>query len=84
MFSAIFDNAGVKDIGLMSLLKSVMLLVLGTGGTSAIFHTFGTLPSRNDALDMSVIAGAKMIEKLFRTQLGSLPRTTSFGNTDCT
>jgi hypothetical protein len=25
------------------LLKSVMFLALGTGGTSAIFHTFGTL-----------------------------------------
>jgi hypothetical protein len=36
-FSAIFDNVEVKDIGLKSLLKSVMFLALGTGGTSAMF-----------------------------------------------
>ena len=47
-----------------------MCLALGTGGTSAIFHTFGTLQSRKDALNISVIAGARMSEKLFRTQLG--------------
>lgn len=71
-FTAIFDNVEVKDIGLKSLLKSVMFLILGTGGTSAIFHTFFTLPFGNDALNISVNAGAKIIEKLFRTQLGSL------------
>ena len=71
MFSTIFDVVEVKGIGLKSLLKSVMFLVFGTGGTSAIFHTFGTLPSRNDALNISVIASARMTEKLFKTQLGS-------------
>ena len=71
MFSAICDNVEVKDIGLKSLLKSVMFLASGTGGTSAIFHTFGTLHSRKDALNISVIAGSRMSEKLFRTQLGS-------------
>ena len=83
MFSAIFDNVEVKDIGLKSLLKSVMFLALGTGGTSAIFHTFGTFHSRKDALNISEIAVARMSEKLLKTQLGS-SLGASFGNTDCT
>ena len=37
--SAIFDSVDVNDIGLRSLLKSVMLDVLGMGDTSAI-NTF--------------------------------------------
>ena len=60
MFSAIFDNVDVKDIGRKSLLKSVMFLALGMGGTSAIFHAFGTLHSRKDVLNISVIAGARI------------------------
>ncbi len=38
MFSAIFDNVDVRDIGCKFLLKSVTFLALGMGATSAIFH----------------------------------------------
>ena len=60
MFSANFDNVDVKDICRKSLLKSVTFLALGMGGISAILHAFGTLHSRKDVFNKSVIAGARI------------------------
>ena len=45
MPSAIFDKVDVREIGLRSLIKSQIVGALGKGGTSASFHTRGTLHS---------------------------------------
>ena len=85
MFSANFDNVDVKDIGRKSLLKSAMFLALRMGGTSAIFHPFGTLHSRKDVFNISVIAGAMQnIREALENPVVELIWTTSFGNSDCT
>ena len=70
--SATFDRVEVKEIGLKPLLKSLIVGALGTGGTSAIFHTRGTLQSRKEWLRMSVIAGASISAYSFNTQFGRL------------
>ena len=70
--SAIFDNVDVREIGLMSLLKSQIDDVFGKGWTSASFHTDGTLHSENEVFKMSVMGLAMMSEKVLSTQFGRL------------
>lgn len=67
---ATLDNVEVKDMGLTSLLKSLIEVPLGTGGTSACFQIRGTLDSRNDGFKTSVIAGTRISENSFNTRFG--------------
>ena len=57
MPSAIFDKVDVREIGLRSLIKSQIVGALGKGGTSASFHTRGTLHSRKEMFKTSAIGG---------------------------
>ena len=66
-FRDFFDSVDVIDIGLRSLLKSVMFDILGMGATSAIFHACGTVQLRNEQFKMSVMAGAKRSAYIFDT-----------------
>ena len=72
MPSASFDKVDVREIGLRSFIKSQIVGTLGKGGTSASFHTRGTLHSRKEVFKISVIGGARISAYSFRTQLGRL------------
>lgn len=58
--SAIFDMVEVSEIGRRSLLKSETIGALGNGGTSASFHTRGTLASEKEAFKMKAMGSAKI------------------------
>ena len=60
----------VSEIGRRSLLKSETIGALGSGGTSASFHTRGTLTSEREAFKMSAMGTAKISAYSFRTQFG--------------
>ena len=44
-----------------SLLKSVIFLALGISGMSAIYHAFGTLHSRKDSQNNSLLHGKSQL-----------------------
>ena len=67
MPSATFDKVDVREIGRRSLIKSQIVRTLGKGGTSANFHTQGTLHSRKEVFKISVIGGARISAYSFRT-----------------
>ena len=60
----------VSEIGRRSLLKSETIGALGSGGTSASFHTRGTLTSEKEAFKMTAMGTAKISAYSFRTQFG--------------
>ena len=72
MPSATFDRVDVKEIGLRSLIKSEIVGTLGRGGTTASFHTRGTLHSRKEVFKISVIGKARISAYSFKTRLGRL------------
>ena len=59
MPSATCDGVDVREVGRRSLTKSQMVGTLGKGGTSASFHTRGTLHSRKEVFKISVIEEAQ-------------------------
>ena len=60
----------VGEIDRKSLLKSEITGALGSGGTSASFHTRGTLTTEKEAFRMSAMGAAKISAYSLRTQLG--------------
>ena len=60
MPSATFDRAAVREISRRSLIKSQIAGPSGKSGTSASFHTRGTLHSRKEVLKISAIGGARI------------------------
>ena len=66
----------VSEIGRRSLLKSEITGALGSGGTSASFHTRDTLTSENEGFRMSAMGAAKISAYSLRTQfeMSSEPR----------
>lgn len=58
--SAIFDMVEVSEIGRRSVLKSETIGALGSGGTSASFHTRGTLTSEKEAFKMTAMGAARI------------------------
>ena len=60
----------VSEIGRRSLLKSETIGALGSGGTSASFHTRGTLTSEKEAFKMTAMGAARISAYSFRTQFG--------------
>lgn len=70
--SAIFDMVEVSEIGRRSVLKSETIGALGSGGTSASFHTRGTLTSEKEAFKMTAMGAARISAYSFRTQFGML------------
>ena len=58
--SAIFDMVEVSEIGRRSVLKSETIGALGSGGTSASFHTRGTLTTEKEAFKMTAMGAARI------------------------
>ena len=68
--SATFKRVDIGEIGLRSLLKSQVEGALGRGGTSASFHTQGTLHSEKEVFRISAMGGAKISANSLNTQFG--------------
>ena len=69
--SAIFERAGVGEIGRSSLLGSDTCLTFGRGVTSASFQTEGSFCSLYEAFRMSLTGCTKSTAYSFDTQFDS-------------
>ena len=68
--SATLDKVDVNEMGLRSLLMSLTVGALGTGGMPAIFQARGTLYSEKEVLRISAIGAARISAYSLNTQFG--------------
>ena len=68
--SATLDKVDVNKMGLRSLLMSLTVGALESGGTSAIFQARGTLHSEKEVLRISANGAARISAYSLNTQFG--------------
>ena len=76
--SATLESAGVRDIGLKSVVKSSIFAFLGNGTTFAYFHILGRDPSAIDELIIILTGRAILYENSRIIQLGILSGPPAF------